>query len=91
MKAQWLLLAIFTTLPYVVPGAAGAWWLYESGWALWWVAWAALVSLAGWPLAAWLKKRSATLVPTPAGPGYNSPSCPASDGLARNKGIFAVK
>jgi small GTP-binding protein len=68
LKAQWLLLAIFTTLPYVVLGAAGAWWLYESGWALWWVAWAALVSLAGWPLAAWLKKRSATLVPTPAGP-----------------------
>jgi hypothetical protein len=67
LKAQWLLLAIFTALPYLVLSAAGAWWLYETGWMLWWVAWAALVALAGWPVAAWLKKRTAMPVPPSAG------------------------
>ena len=58
LKTQWLLLALFAALPYLVLGAAGAWWLYDSGWWLWWIAWAALVSLSGWPLLAWLRKRT---------------------------------
>ncbi len=58
IKTQWLLLALFAALPYLVLGAAGAWWLYDSGWWLWWIGWAALVSLSGWPLMNWLRKRS---------------------------------
>ncbi|HEY2253396.1 MAG TPA: GTPase [Planctomycetaceae bacterium] len=58
LKSQWLLMALFATLPYLVLGAAGAWWLYDSGWWLWWVAWAALVSLSGWPLMKWLRSRT---------------------------------
>ena len=59
LKNQWLLLTLFAALPYLVLGAAGAWWLYDSGWWLWWVGWAALVSLSGWPLIVWLRKRTA--------------------------------
>ena len=32
--------------------------MYDSGWWLWWIGWAALVSLSGWPLMAWLRKRT---------------------------------
>ncbi|MGQ0634392.1 MAG: GTPase family protein [Planctomycetaceae bacterium] len=58
LKTQWLLLALFSSLPYLVLGAAGALWLYEAGWGLWWLAGAALVSLIGWPLLRWLQKRT---------------------------------
>src|SRR5579863_3677935 len=58
LKTQWLLMALFASLPYLVLGAAGAWWLYDSGWWLWWIGWAALVSLSGWPLMKWLRKRT---------------------------------
>jgi len=68
LRSQWLLLASLAALPYVVLAAAGAWWLYESGWWLWWVASAALVSLTGWPLMRWLQKRVPLPLPSSAGP-----------------------
>jgi small GTP-binding protein len=59
IKTQWLLLALFSALPYLALAGVGAWWLYDSGWWLWWIFWAVLVSLSGWPLMNWLRKRSA--------------------------------
>src|SRR5438045_1311422 len=59
LKSQWLLMAFFAALPYIVLGAAGAWWLYDTGWWLWWIGWATLVSLFGWPLMKWLRRRTA--------------------------------
>ncbi len=91
LKSQWLLMALFATLPYLVLGAAGAWWLYDSGWWLWWIGWATLVSLSGWPLMKWLRRRTAIAEPpgtgsTAAGPSPNwSPV-----GLAAWKDVEAI-
>lgn len=68
LKTQWLLLALFAAVPYLVLGAAGAWWLYDSGWWLWWVFGAALFSLAGWPLVRWLQRRTPLAMPAAAAP-----------------------
>lgn len=58
LKAQWVLLGLLVIVPYLVLAAAGAWWLYESGWMLWWLVGTAAISLVGWPLTAWLRRRS---------------------------------
>jgi len=68
LKMKWLLLGLFAALPYLVLGGAGAWWLYETGWGLWWLAGAAIVSLIGWPLMRWLHRRTPLPVPSSAGP-----------------------
>jgi len=68
LKTQWLFLAVFAALPYLVLCAVGAWWLYETGWGLWWVAAATTVSLTGWPLMRWLRKRTPMPMPSNAGP-----------------------
>src|SRR5262245_12357665 len=68
LKSQWVLLALFTSLPYLVLGALGAWWLYEAGWGLWWLAGAALVSLIGWPLMHSLHQRTPSPATSRAGP-----------------------
>lgn len=79
LKSRWLLLALFAALPYFVLGAAGAWWLYDSGWWLWWVAGAALVSLIGWKLMDWLKQRMPLSMPSVAGPAQDwSPAAHAA-------------
>ncbi|HEY3965317.1 MAG TPA: GTPase [Planctomycetaceae bacterium] len=67
LKTRWLLLALFAAVPYLVLGAAGAWWIYRTGWGLWWVVGAALVSLSGWPLLRQLQKRTALPMPRSAG------------------------
>lgn len=71
LKTQWLLLASFSILPYLVLVVAGAWWMYSTGWWLWWVVGAALVTVIGWPLVSLLQKR--TPMPAPRG------TDPASD------------
>lgn len=68
VKTQWLLLASIAALPYAALGIAGAWWLYDSGWWLWWLAGTALASLITWPLMRWLQKRTPLSMPTAAGP-----------------------
>ena len=83
LKSQWLILAMFSVLPYLVLGAAGAWWLYDSGWWLWWVAWAALVSLSGWPLMNWLRKRTISARTFTTGPSPAGSSATGSSGQCR--------
>jgi small GTP-binding protein len=69
LKTQWSLLGLLAALPYLILMLAGAWWLFTSGWWLWWAAFAALVLVAGWPLLRVLRKR------TPLPPaGHVSPS-----------------
>jgi len=81
LKTQWFLMALFAALPYLVLGAAGAWWLYDSGWWLWWIGWATLVSLSGWPLMTWLRRRTALLDSSGAG---TLNSAPLADGPSPN-------
>jgi small GTP-binding protein len=68
LKTKWLLLGLVLTLPYAVLTAAGVWWFYKSGWALWWLAGAAATSLIGWPLTRWLRQRTPIAMPATAGP-----------------------
>ena len=68
LRTQWLLLATLAALPYLTLGVAGAWWLFDSGWWLWWIALTALASLIGWPLMRWLQRRIPLSVPSSAGP-----------------------
>jgi len=58
LKTQWSLLAFAVVLPYLILGVAGAWWLYTSGWWLWWAAFAALALLVGWPTMRWLQRQT---------------------------------
>jgi len=58
-KKQWILLGAATLLPYLLLGLAGAYWLYETGWWLWWGALAAGISLLAWPATRWLQRRQA--------------------------------
>lgn len=55
LKTRWLLLGLFSLLPYLVLGGAGCLYLYERGWGLWWLAATALVSLIAWPITRWLR------------------------------------
>ncbi|MCE9605019.1 MAG: 50S ribosome-binding GTPase [Planctomycetia bacterium] len=71
LKTQWSLLALFAALPYILLGVAGAWWLYVSGWWLWWASFAALVMLVGWPMMRWLQKRTPFSVSADVEPGEN--------------------
>jgi predicted GTPase len=54
-------------VPYLVLAAAGAWWLYDTGWWLWWMAGAVLVSLIGWPLMRMVQNSSPPPVAALAG------------------------
>ncbi len=88
LKTQWLLLASFSILPYIVLVIAGAWWMFSTGWWLWWVIGTALVTLAGWPLFNLLKRR--TPMPAPRGTGPSPEWSPAGraawekvEGIAR--------
>jgi small GTP-binding protein len=73
LKTQWALLGLFSMLPYLVLFGAGAWWLIHTGWWLWWMIGAALVSLAGWPLLRWLQKRTPLRGPIAAEPSNEWP------------------
>jgi len=75
LKTQWLLLASFSILPYLVLVVAGAWWMYSTGWWLWWVVGAALVTVVGWPLISLLQRR--TPMPAPRGTGPSTDWSPA--------------
>ena len=72
LKSQWLLLAIVAAIPYLVLGAAGVWWLYQSGWLLGWMVGAAMISLSGWAL---MRRLFCTQNPLLA----NSPIAPPPD------------
>ena len=68
LKTQWLLLASFSILPYIVLVIAGAWWRFSTGWWLWWVIGTALITLSGWPLFSLLKRQTPMPAPRGAGP-----------------------
>ncbi len=50
VKIYWLLWAVAASLPYLLVGAAGLWWLYLNEWLIWWMFVAALISLTTWIL-----------------------------------------
>lgn len=54
LRGRWLLLALVCGLPYVILMAAGAYWIFQSGW--WW-GWLALTAVSS--LVVWLAVRRA--------------------------------
>lgn len=48
LKFRWILVSLLLALPYLVLGAAGAWWLFDNDWWLLWIVGTTLVSVMGW-------------------------------------------
>ncbi len=71
LKIYWLLWAIAVSLPYLLLGAAGLWWLYITGWLVGWMFVAALISLLSWLLMGRLRKYNLLESYSAAGPSQD--------------------